>query len=370
MNLRKEFFSNNFVSFLIENELFFKKYKKVCVKIIKEYIKKLSSSRFEPKNEEISKFYDTLFLRPFFTKEKVDPSRELSLIYKLNDYDIDSSYILNKTFLMMSNSYIKYLIKEKNPILKLKNLALLLNFYIKYIEFHINIEAESSAPIPEEIKLIYDTKKPLHLFTVYKGIPIAHKTQILSVDEKEGVIQVTANSYQIVAAKFQKEIFLLENDKKYSFRANIQHFIIHKKIMFLNNIEKVKRTAPKRNFIRVQPKEKIKVTLKKGTKKVITELYDISLRGLCVLGEKLDLHISDIITLEFILHLEKPHFIITEGEIKSITKLDENTYRYHIHFEVSTQDEYILSKYITKREKEIVKELNTYISKEFIVLSS
>jgi len=244
------------------------------------------------------------------------------------------------------------------------------DFYIKYIELHKNLDTDSSTKIPDEIKDIYLRGKEISLFTIYKGIPIAHKTKILSLDEKEGVIKVNANTYQIVAAKFQKEIFLLEDNKEYSFRANIQHYVKYKKIMYLNNIEKVLRDAPKRRFIRVQPKERIDVTFTKGDKKFVMELYDISLRGLCVLGKSTELNVSDIVEIEFIINLEKPHYIRTEGEIKSITKLDSNTYRYHVHFELSTHYEQILSKYITQREKEIIKELNAYISKEFIDLKS
>ncbi|AZV46187.1 hypothetical protein C3L23_02540 [Nautilia sp. PV-1] len=367
MNLKQEFYAHNFSSFVLENRPFFKSYREKFAGILSEYLNRLTNSRFT--TEEIEHFYDMLFISPFFSKNTVNPSKDMALIYKLNDYDIDSSFILNKMFLILSNSYIKYLIKKKNSVSELKKMTMLLDFYIKYIELHKNIEEDITTKIPKEIKEIYINKKPLNLFTIYKGIPIAHKTHILSLDEEEGIIKVTANNYQIVAAKFHKEIFLLENDKEYSFRANIKHFVVHKKQMYLNNIEKVHRNAPKRSFIRVQPKEKIEVVLKYGDKKLKTELYDISLRGLCVLGPMSILKVSDIVTLEFILHMDKPYLIATEGEIKSITKLDSKTYRYHIHFELPTHYEYILSKYITKREKEIVKELNAYISKEFIALN-
>jgi len=369
MSLKKEFFSNNFSSFIIEHRPFFVMYKKAFVKTFKEYVSKLSQGKFTTDIKETERFYDSLFVTPLFTKERIDPAKELSLIYRLNDYDIDSSYILNKLFLVLSNNFIKYLIKEKNAVAKLKTLAFLLDFYIKYIEFHQEIEDENETKLPEEIKEIYIKKKELNLFTIYKGIPIAHKTRIAAIDEKEGIVKVTANSYQIVAAKFHKEIFLLENDKEYSFRANIHHVVIHKKLMYLNNIEKVQRNAPKRGFIRVQPKEKIEVLIKNGDVKLETELYDISLRGICVLGRKSKLKVSDIVTIEFILKYDRPYLINAQGEIKSITKLDKEMYRYHIHFELPTHYEYILSKYITKREKEIVKELNAYISREFVVLS-
>jgi hypothetical protein len=362
----QEFYSNNFSSFVLENRPFFQDYKEKFVNTLYGYINKITGNRFT--KEEITHFYDMLFISPFLDKNVINPAEDLALIYRLNDLGVDSVSVLNKLFLILSNSYIKYLIKKKNSVYRLKTMAMLLDFYIKYAELRKNTEEPETAKIPKEIKEIRTNKKHLNLFTIYKGIPIAHKTNIISLDEKEGIIKVSANSYQIIAAKFHKEIFLLENDREYSFRADIKKFTAYKKTMYLTNIEKVSRNAPKRSFIRVQPKEKIKALLKDTNSTLETVLYDISLRGLCVLGPSSDLKVSDMITAEFIIHLEKPYLINTEGEIKSVTKLDSKTYRYHIHFELPTHYEYILSKYITKREKEIVKELNAYISREFIAL--
>jgi hypothetical protein len=368
MNQKKEFFSNNFSSFILENTPFFEKYKNKFVKFFSEYAKKSSKNILDFNEDEIEKLYESLFINPFFNKSNIDHQTILNPVYRLKDYHIDVTAFLNKLFLILANNYMKFIVKEKNSINKLKNLTALLEFYIKYVEYYNTSDEDDTLKLPKEIIKIAASKKPLNLFSIYKGIPIAHKTNILETDEKEGVIKVTANNYQIVAAKFHKEIFLLENDKEYSFRANIKHFIAHKKIMYLNNIEKVQRNAPKRSFIRVQPKEKIDVLLKNGNEKLKTELYDISLRGLCVLGKNSNFKVSDIVNIEFILNVDKPHLFITQGEIKSITKLDSKTFRYHIHFELNTHYEFILSKYITKREKEIVKELNAYISNEFIAL--
>jgi len=365
MSLKKEFFSNNFSSFLSENKSFFKKYEAAFIKTFKEYLSKLSSPEINIDSSEIKDFYKSLFIEPFLTNNDF---KELLFIDKLNEYNFDYINILNKLFLILSNNYIKHIVKRKNSISKLKELTFLLDFYIKYFEFHKTDVDDINTPLPKEIEKIFTNKTPLNLFGIYKGIPIAHKTRILQIDKNEGIIKVTANNYQLIAAKFHKEIFLLENDKEYSFRANIKHCIVHKKIMYLNNIEKIQRNAPKRSFIRVQPKNKIDVLLKNGSQAFHTELYDISLRGLCVIGKKCDLKVSDIITAEFILKTDKPHLFVTQGEIKSITKLDSKTFRYHIHFELSTHYEFILSKFITKREKEIVKELNAYISKEFLSL--
>jgi len=364
MSFKKDFFSNNFSSFLAENREFFKNYEKTFVKSFTDYLSKLSSNKTNIKKEEIHLFYKFLFLKPFFN-DKYQNIKNVSLIEKLSDCDIEYINFFNKLFLILSNNYIKHIVKYKNSVSKLKTLSFLLDLYIKYFEFHKTDECDTDIQIPGEIEKLFINKIALNLLSIYKGIPIAHKTRILDINKNEGIIKVTSNNYQIIAAKLQKEIFLLENDNEFSFRANIKHYSKHKKIMYLNNIEKVQRNSPKRSFIRIHPKTKIDVLLKKDSNTFKSELYDISLKGLCVIGKKSDLKVSDIITIEFILKTDKPHLFITQGEIKSITKLDSKTFRYHVYFELSTHYEYILSKYITKREKEIIKELNSYIYKEF-----
>ncbi len=370
-NLRKDFYNNDFLNFITDNKTFFEKYKKRFVLTFIEYLKKISKKNIKNANSMIEKFYERLFISPFLEDKIVTLKKELQLAFILKKYNIDISVILNRLFLLMSNAYIKEVLKEKKSIYKLKTITFLCSFYIEYISYHLNSFVEEDAyALPQEIIELYLLKKDINLFSIYKGIPIAHKTKILGVDEKNGTIRVSANKYQIVAAKFHKEVFLLENDKEYSYRANIIHCIPHAKEIILSHIEKKQRNAPKRNYIRVQPKEEVDVTIKKENETINAKLYDLSLKGMCVIAnQKLNLEISDSINLEFsIHHNNKYQNIKAEGEIKSITKINEDTYKYHIQFETGPHYELILERYITQREKEIIKELNNYIQKEFISL--
>jgi len=320
----------------------------------------------------IEKFYERLFISPFLEDKIVSLKKELQIAFILKKYNIDISTILNRLFLLMSNAYIKEVLKEKKSIHKLKTLTFLCSFYIEYINYHLSsLEEEDVYALPKEIIELYLLQKEINLFSIYKGVPIAHKTKILGIDEKNGTIRVTANKYQIVAAKFHKEVFLLENDKEYSYRANITHCIPNEKELILSHIEKKQRNAPKRNYIRVQPKEDIEVKIKKDKEVITAKMYDLSLKGMCIISnKKLDLEIGDVISLEFFVYYNHtPQLIKAEGEIKSITKINEETYKYHMQFETEPHYELILEKYITQREKEIIKELNNYIQKEFIVLN-
>jgi hypothetical protein len=79
-------------------------------------------------------------------------------------------------------------------------------------------------------------------------------------------------------------------------------------------------------------------------------------------------NISEQVESIFEIETDKKYLLEIIGEIKSITKLNDNLYKYHIFFKPNSKDEKILEKYIVKREKEIINELNKLIETQFIRL--
>jgi hypothetical protein len=131
------------------------------------------------------------------------------------------------------------------------------------------------------------------------------------------------------------------------------------------NIEKISRKTPKRNYIRVQPKEDIIVHLQTKEDSFATIMYDISIKGCALIHtKKLPINVDDIIKISFI--LDNENYFEFNAELKSISKLNHNLYRYHFYFEPSIQEEKKLENFIKKREKEIIKELQEYMKKETI----
>jgi hypothetical protein len=367
---KNKFFEHNFLSFLSEHNNFFKHYQLKFVVSVLEILKKKNPNL--KITNEYKEFVENLY-KSFFIENNFENFilKNPQMSNELKEANIDFAEILNKAFLLMSNSFIKKIIKEKDAISKLKKIASLLEFYIEYIKYHLNEPFFSNTKLPKEIKECYLNNIKLSLFSVYKGIPISHITTIHTLNEEKGFIEVSANYYQIIASKFQKEIYLLEPKSNKTFKANIAEVYPNRKILELSNIEKINRKTPKRNYIRVQPHKKTEVILKKDDKKYITEMYDISLKGSAVYSDKkLPFEIGDFIILEFYLEFDEnsTYFFSLQGELKSISKLNEQTYRYHFYFEPNPQEEKILEKYIIKREKEIIKELQIYLKKELINL--
>ncbi len=356
---KKNLFLEKFDSFLYEENEFFKKYQKNYItnflKLIKKNYPQLTINT-EIKNK-ISNFYSSLFLNPAFKTENFKHLIEMKDFFQENSI---KSNILNKSFLLIANHYIKHIFPSSN-LNKLKILTLLLDFYYNFLNVQIK-EETLTFKIPEILKNLYKNKNLLFLFSVYKGIPISNKTRIISINKN--TITVNANRHQLIASKFQKEIYLVDISSNKTFKAYINDTDLSKKTLTLSNIEEIKRSALKRNNIRVQPKENIIANVIINGTKFKGKIYDLSINGISILYEKaIPANINDIALIEFKLNKSFSFY----SELKSISNYNDN-YRYHFYFEPSPPEDSELSRYIAKREKEIICELNDYLNKEFIEL--
>jgi len=366
---KNKFIENNFLDLLEEYKKFFKKYELNFISNTLEIIKRKNNQFQCNKNHKnfLQYLYNSLFIEKNFESFIL---KHLDILYEIKESNIDLIEILDKSFLIMTNSFIKQLIKENYSITKLKKFTYLLEFYLEYIHYHFNEPIDFLLNLPKEIKEYYISHTKLYLLSVYKGIPISHKTHIISINEEKKIIEVEANHYQIVAAKFNKTIYLLEPKENKTFKATITESHPHKKALELINIEKVNRAYPKRNFIRVQPEKEIAATIIKNDIKETGKIYDLSIKGLSIIiNKKIELDIGDFAKIKFNLTIKyEDYSFIFNAELKSITKLNEQNFRYHFYFEPTIQEEKLLEKYITKREKDIIKELQNFLQKEIMLL--
>jgi len=356
---KNKFYEENFSAFINEQENFFKKLKNKFTKTFLDLLQKQNPQLkiTETLKKEVEELYESLFLKDYKTQKF-----KLDIVWTLKELEIDFTMTLNKVFLLMANAFIKYNLGDSDAISKLKKLASLFEFYLDYLIFHAYESDYFEYSIPKELKHYYLTNTLLNLFNVYKGIPITHKTTILTLNEEKKFIEVEANSYQIIAAKFQREIYLLEPTSNTTFKAYIEEVYPNRKVLKLTNIEKIKRNTPKRNYIRVQPSEKVEVKVYKKEDSCTAHIYDISIKGVALNCESKELEVGDIVKLEFVLNHYK---FKLDAEVRSVTKLPDG-YRFHFYFEPSPTQERMLEKYVIKREKEIIKELHKYLDKEFI----
>ena len=357
----KNLFLEKFYKFLNNEKHFFAYYKKYFIVNFLQLLKKnYPQIKIKKSTKEMcSDFYEALFINPSFKTENFKPIIEIKNFLKENNINTD---ILNKTFLLMCNSFIKNIFPYAE-MEKLKNLTILLDFYHKFLSSQIN-ENLNSQSIPPLIIKIFNQKSNIFLFGVYKGVPLSTKTKIVSVDNAQ--ITLRANNYQLIASNFQKEIYLLDLKTNKTFKAFIKDSNFYEKTLVLSDIKEIKRTSLKRNYIRVQPKETINATISVN-KSYSATIYDISLKGISIITKNsIPIQIGETALIEFNLEINGKieHFAFS-SELRSISKYNKK-YRYHFYFEPSLTEENRLEKYITKREKEIISELNEYLNKEFI----
>jgi len=358
------FFRKNFLDFLLSEKDFFENNKKNYVNDFYQILIKNYPNINDFSINEIEDFYNLLFINPFLKTGKFNEIKEF--IFLLNQNNIDKN-LIDKSFLLIANKFIKYVF-TKSDLKKLKILISLLDFYSQYLKTNIKLEIISNE-IPKEIIKIFKNQEKIYLFSVYKSIPISNSSTILSLNKEHKTITINANNYQIIATQTQKEVYLVEPTKNLTFRAIVIKNNYYKKTVTFSDIEKVDRRSLKRNYLRVQPKEKIEAYMIVNDKKIKGEIFDISIRGISIISNSIDLKINDNIIIEFsLIHKTKKYNFSFISELKSISEYSEK-YRYHFYFKPSIKEEKELEKFIKYREKEIINELMYYMKKEFIELS-
>jgi len=354
------FFKKNFLVLILNEKSFFENIKEEYIKNCYALIKKDYPNTVNLSTHLIDKFYTSLFINPFL---KTGNFNDIKLFINfLNENEININ-IIDKSFFLIANKFIKYNFKDSN-LEKLKTLSYLLNFYSKYLKSNIEIEVIQT-DIPKEIFEIFKSNQKIYLFSVYKSIPISNQSHILSIDKENKTITLSATPHQIIATNFQKEVYILEPSKNLTFKAIVVQNNYYDKTITLAEIQKINRSALKRNYLRVQPKEEIKAKIIYKDIQIEGTIFDISIKGTSIVASKTNLQINENVILEFTIN--NYHFSFL-SELKSISQFN-NLYRYHFYFEPNLKEEIELEKYITKREKEIVKELMFYMKKEFIELS-
>ena len=363
----KKFFKEQFLDFLEEEKNFFAHYKKrflvSFLKILEKNYPNVTLKKEDVKN--LQNFYIALFLKPAL---KTSNYNDLIIIFDLlNKYKIEKT-LINKTFLLMLNHYIKYIFASSN-IQKLKKLINLVDFYNDFLNYHFK-EEYFITELPQKIFKIYNAKQNLYVFGVYKGVPISHNTKIISINKEENSIKINANNYQIIAAKFQKEIYLLEPKSNTTLKAYVSDVNSYQKILTLTDIKETDRSITKRNYIRVQPKNKIQATIKYNNQEYEGNIYDLSIKGISITSKKIPMDLNDNAVISFTLSTKNEScYFNFQSTLRSISTYSKNLLRYHFYFEPNPVEESNLEKYIKYREKEIVKELILYLNKEFIELS-
>ena len=344
---------------------FFKKEKESFVDNFVQEIQKNSKTTHLLSTSAIRTIGEKLYILLFLNFKK-DPLKELyNFAYKVAENRIDLKSILISLTLKLIRDFIDHVLNANKEFNIVKDLILLIDSYLTQVEIayaahYQKIEDElhkikNEKNIEQEeiilsiLKKSHENKEKIDLLDFYKEVPITCKSPIKRVSEHDIVVDIQNCNFNIF--KEDKLLYL----KIPSFPKIVEAKILYFKefdYVTLSHLKFTEIPQEKRKYIRVVPKEAIKVYITKNGNKAEGLINDISIGGIGVYTNSIDMfNKNDEVEIEFKLEEEA---ISTKGVVRYVTKESK---RLGIEFIQDIEIENKIAKYVVNREFEIIKEL-------------
>jgi hypothetical protein len=305
----------------------------------------------------IGKMYDWIFL-----ERSKESSAVLSEVRELFRNSEAVERFLTDTFYIVLNHYIKSFYGELGGWDKIIPFATGIERFITYVSNRLD---EESFFIFEDalintLEKFRRRSKTISVLNTYYGVPIQYPAHILHTDPESVTIRV--HPLQETAALLQNGIYLLQNGEFINdvFASVIPTTVDGERALILSRFDQLETSLFHRQSVRVQPSNPLLFTIKDPNLSVKCYLYDISIGGIAVISKHpYTLSESAKIGLVF-----PPDILNATSEMighlifKSSYK---GGYKYHFKLEPTQQQEDELSKYIARREQEIIKKLRDEI---------
>jgi hypothetical protein len=314
----------------------------------------VSQNRFQ---QLIGNLYDWLFL-----EKKGDYGTVLSDVRDLFRNSEAVELFFSDTFYIVLNYYIKSFYGNLGGWDKI---ILFSTAIEKFITHASNRLDDESFFIFEDILInalekLRQHAQPITVLNTYYGVPIQYPAHILHTDIQSVIIRV--HPLQETAAILQNGIYLLKNTQLINdVYASVNPKIVDgERVLELKRFDQLETSLFHRQSIRVQPAEPLLFTINHPSLSFRCHLYDLSIGGIAVTSpHPYSLAISNKVTLTFPIDILGV-LVEVAGQIVYKSSYEEG-YKYHFKIEPTLQQEGELSKYIKKREQEIIKKLREEI---------
>ena len=200
---------------------------------------------------------------------------------------------------------------------------------------------------------------------LYKGVPISSAAEVLDVEGENVTFKI--ERLQEIAMKLDGQAFIVKNDYfDKHLKADIVSSDFHTNRVILRNfMYMLNMPALQRAFTRVHPDIIANVYLNQvGNVQTKGRLYDLSMSGMGVVSEENNgVFVGAKVSVSFELnsasvHMQGDKTIEVQGEIVNVIEYT-NSYRYCMRIFPDPRMREKLFEYISKREKEILEELNS-----------
>ncbi len=347
---------------LAEDRSFFDRYKE---KFRENFLKFIEDDRSKLLSlPGINTLIDRLYLLLFSFRK--DPTQELfSISYTLAKNEIDLKKVIEKSFLALLKDYIDYLISENKDHRRVKSLIDLLDLYISVIEDayfkyteelreELRREKEEAKESERRIALEFLEKikerEEIELLTYYKEVPVVCKSKVIGI--RDEFIRAATCNIDIFTP--DREIYVKHPNLPKPIAVEVKDRDLEREEVLLEVIGFKDLPQERRKYVRVVPKEPIRVRIVKGDWKTEGTMADISVGGIGVYVEdRDDLKEGDVVEVSFTLPKGK---IESEASVRYVLP-HEKIYRIGLQYNLDIPKEEIVSDYVMERQFEILREL-------------
>ncbi|MFY9143194.1 PilZ domain-containing protein [Sulfuricurvum sp.] len=305
-------------------------------------------------------------LNPLFISLFVEKDAEIeNNIHAIRDLFRDPEEIelfFSDTFYIVLNHYIKSFYGTIGGWDKIIALTSAIENFIAHVAKRFGDESFFifEDALINALELLRQRSETITVLNTYYGVPIQYPAQILHTDKQSVIIRV--HPLQETAAILQNGIYLLKNDHIiHDVYASVIPMILNgERVLKLSRFDQLETSLFHRQSIRVQPQEPYLFTIVHSSITLRAQVYDISIGGIAVTSQHpYSLSLLNEVRLVFPSEI-MPQSCDMEGRLVYKSGY-EGGYKYHFKIFPTLQQEVDLSKYIARREQEIIKKLRDEI---------
>ncbi|MEA1919512.1 MAG: PilZ domain-containing protein [Campylobacterota bacterium] len=273
---------------------------------------------------------------------------------------------LSNYFYIILNHYVKSFYGRRLGWKRIARFTTAIENFIDWSQtIDYRIEDERSLLSPEEqaisnLESIREKKVRISVLNTYQGVPIQYKASVVHTTADSIFLKV--HPIQEAAAKDQHAIYILGiSPLEYDLFAQVKAVRYKGHVLLeLKNFNVLKESLYQRQSVRVQPQRNTLLHLLYDKLSYKVQLFDISLGGLAIITTK-KITIPSFASLK----IKVPDTLFGKEVTINATLIQsshfESSEKYHFKLNLTRSQETLLSRYITKRENEIIQNLKQWV---------
>lgn len=371
-------------NFLVTSTLFLKEFEKAFA----DYFTCLCASYDKAVTKEESKEVALTIYQGLFKSDSDIVELKGDIFVRMRQNGVMISFLINRSMFYLLENYISF-VRKHDITSQIELLIGCISRFINLVENEVTPKVCNAtvafdvsfsddvmfSPLNNIIEVFHQMKEEnqnIVFLNLYKGVPISSEASIVKIAGENVTFYI--DKLQEIAMKLDAKAFIVKNNY---FNKHLKADIVDcnfqtNTVVLTNFIYLLNMPALQREFIRVHPDIVAKVFLHQfGNIQTSGRLYDLSMNGLGVVSnENNGIFVGAKVLIGFELNsasvrTQSDRKIEVQGEVINVIEY-KDSYRYCMRiFPDKVMSEKILH-YITKREHEILEDLNNELN-EYVV---